>query len=369
MNAPAHSQSDVHGSNLTFAEWVGGVIERWRILAASVGVCIILAILAVIFIPPVYTTKVSFIPNATSSSKLPTSGTGSLANITSQLGMGSGDLSESPGFYTKLLESRELLTRLMDSRFPDPRTPNPSDSVPLIEMLRIKKKDPIRKRELAVKKLSQSVSPNYDRKTSMVEVTVNAEYPELSAQVANRTLQMVDRFNLEQRSSRARSKRMYLQSRLDQARTELSTAENNHRNFLEYNREWRRSPALTADEARLQREVNSTLALYNNLQQQLENTKLEEFSDAALITVVDTAVVPRKAQWPRYGLLTIATLFVGLLIGTLIAAAYTLMQSWRTRNPSEAQRFDDRRSRAWHEVKRFGIASRGNARRSGQSVT
>lgn len=368
MTAPAQNGYGAQDS-LTFAEWLGGVIVRWRIIAATLGVCVVLAILALIFIHPVYRTKVSFIPNSTSGAKLPSLGGGGLSSITSQLGMGSGDPSESPGFYTKLLESRELLTRIINTRFPDPRTPVKTDSVPLIDMLRIKKKDPIRKRELAVKKMSHSISPDYDRKTSMVEVNVDAEYPELSAQIANRALQMVNKFNMEQRSSRARSKRVYLEGRLNEAKAELVTAENRHRDFLMSNREWRSSPALTADEAQLQREVNTSLGLYNTLQQQYENTRLDEFNDAALITVVDTAVVPRKALWPRYGLLTIATLFVGLLIGTLIAAAATLMEDWRIRYPSQAERFDARRKRAWSEVKRSAVLSRGNGRRYPNDIT
>jgi hypothetical protein len=95
------------------------------------------AVLAVIFISPVYRTQVSFVANVTGGSRLPASAlsaAGPLAGLATQLGVSAGaDPSESPNFYIELTQSRELLTRLLQSRFRDPRGASPADSAPLIE--------------------------------------------------------------------------------------------------------------------------------------------------------------------------------------------------------------------------------------------
>ena len=111
--------------HLTFTRWLAGVLLRWRLVAAITVLSILSALAASFIIPPVYRAKASFVANSSSASKLPgaagaSSGVGGLI---SQLG-GSlgGDLSESPNFYIQLFQSRELLTRIALSRFPNPRT-------------------------------------------------------------------------------------------------------------------------------------------------------------------------------------------------------------------------------------------------------
>mgnify|MGYP001796988775 CR=1 FL=1 len=110
-------------SHLTFSRWFAETLLRWRIIARAMGLVIVLAILAVIFIPPVYRSRASFVANTSSGNKLSSSisGAGALGGLASQLGVGSsGDPSDTPAFYMKLIESRELLPRLLPSRFPNP---------------------------------------------------------------------------------------------------------------------------------------------------------------------------------------------------------------------------------------------------------
>jgi uncharacterized protein involved in exopolysaccharide biosynthesis len=76
--------------------------------------------------------------------------------------------------------------------------------------------------------------------------------------------------------------------------------------------------------------------LFRNLQQQFETARLDEFNDAAVITVVDPAVPPRKAQWPRYWILLASSLFIGGILGLLVAGAAAILADWRGRNPDTA---------------------------------
>lgn len=327
---------------LTFSQWVAGVISRWRIITAGIVAVALLAVAAVLLIPPIYTASASFVANTSSPSPnlgSAMSGLRGVGGIASQLGIGRPtDPSESPKFYTQLIGSRELRTRLLETRFADPRTAATGDSVRLIDVLRIKNKDPERRRELALKLLGQSIKSQHDEETNLVLLTVTTEWRHLSAAVANRTLELVTEFNREQRSSRARSKRNFLERRTDLARSELHTTEIRHRTFLEQNRSWKSSPTLVVQEEALRREVDRSADLYLALQQQLEAARIEEVNDAALITVVDSAVAPRKAAWPRYGVLLVSTLAAGTLVGTMVAGLLVILADWRSRNPASASR-------------------------------
>lgn len=329
---------------LTFSRWLAGVVARWKTVLLAVVLTGVLAALAVVLIPPVFQARASFVTNSSSGSfKLPAgiSGGGALGGIASQLGLGAtSDPTESPDFYSELIKSRELRTRLLRSKFDDPRTPAPGDSVQLIELLRIRNADPQRRVEIGLKRLDQAINVSFFDKTNLVKLKVNTEWPRLSAEVANRTLHFVSEFNREQRTSRARSNRVFLESRVNRARAELEAAEARHRYFYDQNRSYKSSPALIFQEQQLQRDVDRTAELYLLLQRQLETALLEEVNDAALITVVDSAVTPSKAQWPRYGLLLMSVVIGGTILGLMFAGGAAVLADWRTRNPSSALYLD-----------------------------
>ena len=344
--------SDDH---LTFSRWFADTLVRWRTIARVVGLMLVLAVLAVIFIPPVYRSRASFVANSSSSSKLAgglAGGAGALGGLAAQLGMGSTlDPSESPNFYIQLMQSRELLTRLLKSRFRDPRSASLKDSAELLDLLRISQKDPQRKLELAIKQMSKDVNGNFESKTNLVWIDVDAEWPELSAAVANRTIELVTAFNKEQRTSRARTKRLFLEGRVNLARNELQSVEAKHRAFYDQNRLWRSSPELMFEEKQLQRDEDQAADLYLSLQRQFESALLDEVNDAALITVVDSAVPPRKAQWPRYFLLLASTLMAGLILGFLVAGAGAILADWRARNPDSAANLGGSLGRIKREIR------------------
>ncbi|HJQ09415.1 MAG TPA: GNVR domain-containing protein [Gemmatimonadaceae bacterium] len=330
---------------LTFGVWLAGIISRWRLVLWVMAGTLVVAALAAVLLPPVYQAHASFVTVGSSSSKVANALSGSgagLQGLASQLGVPSGtDPSESPNFYAKLIESDELKRRLLRSKFLDPRGKSPTDSATLLEILRPKAENPQRRMELAIKRIGKAITTNYDLKTNLVQLTVDARWSELAAAIANRTIGLVDAFNHEQRVSRYRSKRLFLQNRLDSAKIELQNAEQQQRIFYDQNRQWRSSPQLVFEEGRLRRNVDVASDLFLTLQRQFETARLDEFNDAAEITVVDPAVPPWKAQWPRYWVLLASALFVGGLLGVLFAGSATILADWRGRNPATATALSD----------------------------
>ena len=324
--------------HLTLSRWLAETLLRWRLMALVLALTFVVAILAVVLIPPVYRTQVSFVANVTGGARIPSSAlagaAGPLAGLATQLGVATGaDPSESPNFYIELIQSRELLTRLLQSKFRDPRGASPADSATLIDILRMRGSDPQRRLEKGIKKMSKAINGSYDNTTNVVFLDVDASWPDLSAAIANRTIDLVSSFNSEQRVSRVRSKRVFLEGRVAKARGELSAAQDRLRQFNEQNRTWRTAPGLVFEESQLEREVDRTSELYITLQRQYESTLLDEVNDAARITVVDAGVAPRKALWPDFLLLAVAVPIAGLFLGFMVAGAAAVYSDWRSRNP------------------------------------
>ena len=342
---------------LTLALWTAGVLNRWRTIAVSVVTVLVLALIASVLLPPVYRVTVSFAPNPSSGSKISGAisglGGGALSGLASGMGLGAmgGEPTESPAFYGELMQSRELLTRLLLTRFADPRAGSHTDSARLVDIMKLKSTNPQRRLELGVKALEKAMLIESDIRTNLVKVTVSDRYPAIAAREANAALELVNAFNLEQRTSRARAKRVYLEGRMADAKNGLAAAQARHRDFLSRNRQWRSSPTLSSDEETLRRNQDIASDQYLGMEKQYESARLDEFNDAALITVVDSAVTPVKPYWPRYSLLVPGAILFGLFMGVMIAGIAAVYADWSLRDPVAARelRAAIRRRRRSHE--------------------
>src|SRR5438445_7476428 len=324
---------------LTFPALVSGSLARWRDALAVSAAVVLLALGLSLVMPPSYRAESSFV-TTDASIGLPR-GLAELATdpglwgIASQLGVGaSRDPSHSPAFYAQLLQSRELLTRLVLSRFPDRRTAEPADSANLVQQLGIRTPDSLRAIEIAVRRLRDKMRVTTDPRTSFVAVRVSARWPTLAADVANRAVGLVSEFNKEQRLTRAQARREFLEGRVAATQDELRGAENALRAFFETNRQWRDSPALTIEELRLRRQVETVSNLYLSLRQQYEAARIDEVNTTPVITVVDRAIPPRRPDWPRRTLTAVTAAVLGAVLGLLSAAARTLLANVVQRNPA-----------------------------------
>jgi len=325
---------------LTLTALVAGMLSRWReAVRVTVGV-VVLALLLSVVLPPLYQSQATFV-TADAGIQLP-KGLADLATspgisgLATQFGLGGGsDPSTSPAFYAQLLGSRELLTRLVTSRFPNPRTDAPGDSADLVAIYRIKQKDRLRGIELAIKRVKREMKIGVDARTNFVAIILNMRWAQLSAAVANRSVELVSTFNREQRLSRARSRRLFLESRVTDAQGELRSAEAGLRDFYEQNRLWQSSPGLLVEERRVRRQVEMASDLYVSLRGEFESARIDEVNTTPVITVVDRAVPPRKPLWPRRTAIVLTAGILGVGLGILWAAARELAGSWARHRPDD----------------------------------
>src|SRR3954467_11054072 len=141
-------------SPLSFGVWLADTIARWKLVLKVMAAVVGAAALAVVILPPVCKRHASFVTAGSATSKLNSalSGGSGLAGLATQLDFGSSnDPSESPSFSVKLMGSEELRRRLLSSRFQDPRGRSPRDSATLLQILRIRNADSVRRMEIGMK--------------------------------------------------------------------------------------------------------------------------------------------------------------------------------------------------------------------------
>ena len=309
----------VRGGSLDF---VNALLRRWRLVAGLPLLAAILTAIVVLLLPPRYTATVTFVPEQ----RTPTRGGGAggaagggLVGLAGQLGIPLGmDPTQSPRFYAEVLTSRELLARVLLTKFPDPRRPAAGDSVPLLAILRVwggiwGAKSAADSLDRGVRKLRRRVSARVDIQTFLVYLSVTTRYPDLSAAVASRFIEYLNEFNANNRESQARARRQFVEQRIVEGERDLHAAEDDLRRFHERNRAWQESPELSAEEGRLHQQVNILQEVYLTLRRDYEQARIEEVNDTPVITVVDPAVPPQRQSYWREVLVLLAFVFGGLI--------------------------------------------------------
>jgi tyrosine-protein kinase Etk/Wzc len=332
---------------MSFAEWLAQVLARWKLIAWTVVILVVLTIVTSLVADPIYRGRASFLAVPNKANPFGGSGGGlasllggGASGLAQSFGIGlSSDPTTSPEFYKELVASRELLTHLATATYKDPRKPPEGHgTATLVELIGPHRwPTPERRLEVTVIRLGKLVRASPDTKTNLITVTADLEWPELAARVANHATALVDTFNVQQRQSRARWRRIFAEAQAQEAQGSLRSAEDRLRDFQQTNRQYQQSPELTFEQARLRRQLDVEQEVYLGVRRELETSRLDEVNDVPVITVVDSAIAPTFRQFPKRTVMTVSSVFVGLFLGVLIAGTLALVGGWAERNRTEAE--------------------------------
>lgn len=311
----------------------------------------VLAVFPVLTAPPLYRASTSFVPQGA------VPGVSSLAAIAGQLGMSLPveDLTQSPDFYVRLLKSRELLGPVVRDTFDAPL--GGGARLTLLELFEIRDASATRREERGVQQLSGLVDVSVEPATSVVDVSVATRWPSVSLAIVRALIDGVDAYNQRTRQSQAAAERKFVEERLAEIREELRLSEDRLGRFLSANRDFVRSPQLTFEYDRLQRDLALKQQMVTSLSQAYEDARIREVRNIPVITVVEFPAVrsvPEPRGRLRRGVLGLA---LGLLGGTLIVFASASLARRRRAGDEDVREFfgvlDDLKAHFGSVVRRF----------------
>lgn len=322
------------------------LLLRWRLvvyppLAASVVVAAVSLV-----VPYRFTASVAFAPGARQSMQLPAA----LAGLAGQLGvdLGGGSV-QSPGFYIRVLQSRELMEAVLTSQYRVPGGAG-ADSVPLLDLLRVRGKTRLERLGRGVDRLARIVSTSADNQTGVVVLRVTTRDPELSAAVATRFVTLLNEFNARRGQEQARDRRLFVEGRLGDAARQLQLAEDSLFGFLQRNRVYQNSPELQFEYGRLERQVQLRQELYLTLSRAYEDARIQEVNDVPVITVIDSAQTPWRRSYPSRRVWVLMGFFVTLMVTVTMAAGLHYLDRLRQQDPGQFQDLTGLVRRGWGQL-------------------
>jgi uncharacterized protein involved in exopolysaccharide biosynthesis len=296
--------------------WLLAVLVRERRMILGFTLAGISLGLTIAFLrPKTYTTTFSFLPQSATD---PTRA--GLAGLAGQFGISLGALSEaqSPQLYADLLVTRAVLSPIATDSFPV--GPDSTTKVPLATFLHVGDDAAPVVVEKTLRVLRKRVvgTTVATRTTGMVTVQVRTKSPYVSLKIAERLLEGLNYFNLITRQSQAREERRFTEGRLEAARASLRGAEDALQRFLQNNRLFAESPALTFQRDRLQREVLLQQQVVISLAQQYEENRIREVRDTPVITLIERPILAARPDPRLQALILSLGTVAGLCVGVLI---------------------------------------------------
>ena len=307
--------------------------HRWRIARwALIGALIAAA--SVITKPALYRASASFIPQGYDSNR----STG-LASVAGQLGVSlpTGNASQSPEFYARLLRSRVVLEPVVRDTFTVEEQGR--KRITFLDLFGVTGETPKRRQEKGISMLQRIVTPSVAKTTGTVDVSVATQWPSVSLAIVTTLVDAVNDFNQRTRQEQAALERKFVEGRLAVASADLRDAEDRQEQFLKMNRSIGGSPELTAARERMQRDVGMKQQVFTTLSQAYEDVRIREVRNTPVITVLEPPFVPTLPE-PRGRIKSVLFGFIaGGFIGVLLAFSTEMLARRRREGSVEANEF------------------------------
>ncbi|HXG45164.1 MAG TPA: hypothetical protein VNJ71_10450 [Gemmatimonadales bacterium] len=335
------------GATLSPVQTLALLLEHRRLIASLPLLLASLVGMVGLLLPRTYTSRATFVPQSEGSAL------SRVAGLAAQFGfvLPAGEGEPSADFYAELLKSEGFLRLVIDTPV-TVRHNGREVSINLRDFFGRGEQDTLVRRARAIEELGKRVRVSTGIKTGVVEVGVRTRDAGLSAVIAARLLEELNRFNLQTRQSRAREERRFLEGRLAEARDSLRAAEDRLQAFLQRNREFKGSPQLGFEHDRLQRAVTERQEVVTTLAQAFERSRIDEVRNTPVITVLQAPELPVRPDRRWLAAKVLVAGVAGLLLATLLVV-------WQARLASHVQSAPDE----WARVRSLVLALRGDLKR------
>lgn len=176
--------------------------------------------------------------------------------------------------------------------------------------------------EEAIKELLDRMQIAEDLKTGLITVYVSTENRYLSVEILNYVKEFVLDFSSSNISILSAKEIEYLNTRIEKVQIEIDKIHSKIVTFLENNKTYRQSPALTVTYQEILQEKTFLNSVMITLLQQTEVAKLNQIKISPVIETLDSPKISAKKSSPKRSYWA----FFGLFFGSIISIAYLLIK-------------------------------------------
>jgi uncharacterized protein involved in exopolysaccharide biosynthesis len=169
----------------------------------------------------------------------------------------------------------------------------------------------------SIRNVNQAIEFNQDQQTSILTLTVNTQSPEVVVQLANHVNESLSNYLITYRTEKSRQNLSFLEQRHAEARESFAREQDRLAAFRDQN-QGNLSAAARTIEQNIQSEYNIKLNVYNSLTEQLEQARIKLQEDTPVVSIIQDSVYPNRKSGPNRVLLLVLSIFLGVMIGTMI---------------------------------------------------
>jgi uncharacterized protein involved in exopolysaccharide biosynthesis len=290
---------------ISFTLLFQALVNRRRIIAALITGGLLLSILLAFTIPKSYTAYATLLPSGKAE------GLGTFGNALSLMKIGL-DMEVPPNssfLFPTIIKSRRIMEQILSSRFE-------------VEGSEKSMADIIGKSgyEESLEALDKIIRVRTDKKTGIIRILATTRNPDLSSQIVNRTVCLLERFSGEKRRTKAWLDYQFILKELSEVEEDLFEAEEELTVFERNHRDIHTStdPKVIMEHKRLICNLQLQHELYVDLTKQAELADIELKKETPLVKVLDEASPPQLKSGPRRKMIVLlggaASLFIGITV-------------------------------------------------------
>ena len=165
-----------------------------------------------------------------------------------------------------------------------------------------------------LKALDNCITLRLDDKKGYVTITANMPEAVAAAQMAQATLELLQRYITEFKIEKVQSSLDFVQERYNEAKSNFEDIQSRRAKFRDANMNTTRYSA-QAELEKLNAEYSLAMNLYSELASQLERAKINVKETMPVLTVITPVTVPFKKSKPKRVIILFAYTFFGVLAG------------------------------------------------------
>jgi len=284
------------------------VLRHRKILVITFLVINIPVFFRLLISDPYYTAMATILPPEISGSGVIPGLQGATSRL---LGISVPAQSDVTLLYNDVLRSRRISSKILQSEFEVRGYDKP---IKLIDYLKIEADSESERMQRANKLYNAMIGISIDEYSKKATIMATTPEPQLSADIANKLVWELDKFNTELTTGKAAESRKFIEERLSATKMLLQEAEEALKVFRENNKRIEKSPELQLAQGRLIREVRIQEEVFITLKKELETVKIEEVKNLPSVRILDAAIAPYQKSGPlrRRAMMVAVVLSIGL---------------------------------------------------------